>query len=97
MAEVISGSNQISIEGDSITTPEGAIYRYIVSPDYFSAVSIQVVKGRRFDQRDREGAESVAIINEDLACRFFPDQDPLGKRIRIGASAVRDVIWCGRK
>jgi len=82
----IGGSQQISIEGDSITTPEGAIFQYIVSPEYFATVTIPVVKGRRFDQRDREGAENVAIVNEDLARRFFPDQDPLGKRIRIGAS-----------
>jgi len=93
----IGGSQQISIEGDSITTTEGAIYRYIVSPDYFAAVSIPVVKGRRFDERDREGAESVAIVNEDLARRFFPDRDPLGKRIRIGASNTQSNTQSGKQ
>src|SRR5262249_12328236 len=80
------GSHQIAIEGATAPTPGGAIYQYVVSPDYFVAVGIPLVKGRRFDQRDRESAESVVLVNEDLARRFFPDQDPLGKLIRIGAS-----------
>ncbi|HEY6400920.1 MAG TPA: ABC transporter permease [Blastocatellia bacterium] len=81
----IGGGYQMSIEGDAVTTPEGVVYSYFVSPDYLAAVSIPVVKGRRFDRRDREDAEKVAIVNEELARRFFPDQDPLGTRIRIGA------------
>jgi putative ABC transport system permease protein len=81
----IGGGYHISIEGDAVTTPEGVVYSYFVSPDYLAAVNIPVVKGRQFDRRDREDTEKVAIVNEELARHFFPDQDPIGKRIRIGA------------
>jgi putative ABC transport system permease protein len=49
---------------------------------YFRAMRIAVVKGRDFTARDDQNAPSVIIINETLARRFFPNEDPLRKRIR---------------
>jgi len=54
----------------------------IITPGYFGAMGIPLVKGRTFDERD--GAESrVLIINETMARKFFPGQDPIGQRLIV--------------
>ena len=53
----------------------------LVSSDYFKAVGIKLVKGRLFNERDVQVAEGKAVINETMARRFWPDQNPLGTRI----------------
>ena len=55
-----------------------------VLPDYFRTLGIRLIKGRDFNARDDLNARHVAIINEALARRFFPNEDPIGKRIRPG-------------
>jgi len=50
-------------------------------PNYFDAAGIPLLKGRNFDATDRLGAPRVVIINQTLADRLFPNQDPIGKRI----------------
>ena len=52
-----------------------------VSPGYFSTLGISLLKGRDFSDRDKSDAPAVAIINQDLARTYFPNEDPLGKRI----------------
>ena len=51
------------------------------SPEYFRAAGIPLLKGREFADTDRPGSGRVVIINEVLADKFFPNEDPLGKRI----------------
>lgn len=76
----------------------------IVSEDYFKLLHIPVVSGRAFTDSDRQGAPTVAIINESLAKRIFPDQPALGKTLIRGANSeikaeivgiVRDVKSLG--
>ncbi|UCC74132.1 MAG: ABC transporter permease, partial [Gemmatimonadota bacterium] len=55
----------------------------VVSPGYHDALRIPVVKGRRLETRDRDGLARVALISQSLSDRYYPDQDPLGRRIRI--------------
>ena len=55
----------------------------VVSPGYFGTMSIPILKGRDFTEHDKLGSPSVAIINETIARRFFPNEDPIGKRINI--------------
>src|SRR5215207_9548505 len=57
-----------------------------VSPDYFRAMGIPLIKGRFFDERDVRGAPDVTIVDDKLAKRFWPGQDPIGKRMRRGDS-----------
>jgi putative ABC transport system permease protein len=52
-----------------------------VTPDYFAVMGIPVVMGRAFTSSDREGAPPVAVISESVAKRYWPGEDPLGKRI----------------
>jgi putative ABC transport system permease protein len=56
-----------------------------VTPDYFSTLGIRIQRGRIFNERDTAGALSVALINEAMARRFFPGQDPLGKPLKFDA------------
>jgi putative ABC transport system permease protein len=53
-----------------------------VDPGYFSAIGIRLTEGRAFSERDGAEAPPVAVINETLARRFFPGEDPVGKRLR---------------
>ena len=54
--------------------------RQIVSPGYFRVLKIPLLRGRLFDDRDQSSKENVVIINESIAQRFFPGEDPLGKQ-----------------
>jgi putative ABC transport system permease protein len=58
-----------------------------VTAEYFEAIRIPLRKGRYFTEEDQRGRAGVAIINETLAKRYFPDEDPLGKYVKnIGAN-----------
>jgi putative ABC transport system permease protein len=64
---------------------------YTVTPDYFRAMGISVLRGRAFDRGDVAGGHLVAMISDSVARRFFPAEDPLGKAIRIGPSLCEIV------
>jgi putative ABC transport system permease protein len=53
----------------------------VVTPDYFRTLGIPIFSGRAFDGRDRPDKPHVAIVNQSLARRYFPNQDPVGRRI----------------
>jgi predicted permease len=52
-----------------------------ITPKYFRVLGIPLIKGREFTEQDRKGGIGVAIINEALAGRYFPQENPLGQRI----------------
>ncbi len=52
-----------------------------VTPDYFSTMGIGLERGRLLEDRDREGAPSVVVVNQTLADRMWPGQSPLGQRL----------------
>jgi putative ABC transport system permease protein len=63
-----------------------------ISPNFFEAIGAPLLRGRAFNNHDvydpsSLGYPSVAIINETLARRYFPNEDPVGKRIKFGDSA----------
>jgi putative ABC transport system permease protein len=85
-----------SIEGRPPTTPDkwpGANYRS-VSPNYFRAMSIPMMQGRPFTERDIEGAPLAMIVNQALAEENFPGENPVGKRITFGGPANEPIQWC---
>ena len=67
---------------------------YAVTPDYFRAMGIRLVRGRLFNERDDAKAPHVALINETLARQYFPHEDPIGKRINItnGPDTWREIV-----
>lgn len=67
---------------------------YAVTPEYFRAMGIRLVRGRVFSAQDDAKAPRVAIINETMARQHFPNEDPIGKRINItnGPDAWREII-----
>ncbi len=66
-----------------------------MSPGYLSALAIPLQQGRDFAESDTESAPGVAIVNQIFADRFWPNRDPLGKRIRFGQDWLSIVGVCG--
>jgi putative ABC transport system permease protein len=82
-------------ENDNDPRDDHAAFRYAVTPDYFETMRIPLLRGRLFEPRDMLPAQVRPIlINEAFAKRKFPNQDPIGQRVRFGGSDDRpwDVI-----
>jgi putative ABC transport system permease protein len=54
-----------------------------VSPEFFSVLNIRIVRGRAFEAQDESPSENPMILDETLARKLFPNEDPIGKRIRL--------------
>ena len=67
----------------------------VISPDYFETMRIPMARGRIFADADDEKAQYVAIVNETMAKRFWPDQDPLGRRFTMGREPKHTVQVVG--
>jgi putative ABC transport system permease protein len=71
-----------------------AVY-FLVTPNFFATMKTPVVRGRSFDERDSPSAPWVAVINETMARRFWPGEDPIGKRLTLSVVAgeqPREII-----
>jgi putative ABC transport system permease protein len=70
----------------------------VVTPDYFKAMRVPLLRGRAFTDRDDGAASPVAIVTESFAKQFFPGEDPIGKRITPNGSVdpgkppVREIV-----
>ena len=64
----------------------------LVTPGYFATLGIPLLQGRVFEDRDQLDGEIVAVIDEVLARRFFPGEDPTGRRIRQTGSAWSTIV-----
>ncbi len=86
----------VSIEGHEPRPGEMEIHaeRPKITPDYFHTMGIRLVRGRTFTWADNESAPQVAIINEAAARQYWPNEDAMGKRVRLddGGTAWRQVI-----
>jgi len=84
----------VSIEGHPVE-PEIQAERPKITPDYFRAMGIPLLRGRTFAWADNEGSLPVAIISESAARQYWPDEDAMGKRVKLedGSAPVwRQVI-----
>jgi putative ABC transport system permease protein len=60
-----------------------------VNGDYFPSMGIPLLRGRYFTDADKAGAQLVMIVNQKLAQHYWPNQDPIGKRLRIGTAEMK--------
>ena len=86
-------TQSIAVDGVALA-PEDARYVYFnaVSPDYFRTLGIPVLQGRDIAPGDSAGRPRVVAINVALAQRFFPDGNPVGRRISIGRDQRRQDL-----
>jgi putative ABC transport system permease protein len=64
----------------------------VVNRDYFATLEIPIIRGRGLTEQDNEAAPHVIVINEEMARRYWPNEDPVGKRMAIGESS-KDTSW----
>lgn len=85
-----------NIEGRPPVAPENmpSTNYYSITPDYFRAMGIRLIRGRVFTPQDDAKAPRVAIINETMARQYFPNEDPIGKRLNItnGPETWREIV-----
>ncbi len=80
-----------SYQTTSVALPSGTpgtfqdVRMNLVSPGYFEAYGIELLKGRSFRDSDTADSQGVVVVNDSAARRFFPGQDPAGKRIVLDA------------
>ncbi len=86
-----SAGDQVEIEGRTQGGPIGVGVN-AVGPRFFETIGIPLLRGREFQIADREGAPRVAIINETFAKHYFPNQDPVGKRLFDRLNNERGVL-----
>ena len=80
-----SNGEYVYLEGEIVDPnrrPPTAGYNQ-VTPDYFKVMGIALLRGRGFAEQDAEGAPLVAVVNEAFAKKYWPEQEPLGKRFRM--------------
>jgi putative ABC transport system permease protein len=97
----IAAANQMPFMGGrsfpptSVETVDGVteinVHTASVTPEYFQAMTIPLVAGRPFGVDDRPESPPVAIINQAMASQFWPDESPLGRRVR--EDAYDEPVW----
>jgi predicted permease len=80
------------IEGKSTPGEQGPDVEYrVATPNYFATMGIPLRSGRVFDERDDAAPAGVVIVNQTAARRFWPGEDAVGKRIKLGPSPERQA------
>jgi len=74
----------VHFESDREAKDQGAALRYAVTPDYFAAMHIPLLRGRLLDAHDVPGSPRAVVLNESYAKRRFPKGDAIGQRLQIG-------------
>lgn len=89
---VIVAEGYVMKPGESVISPA----QVDVTPGYFEAMGVKLVKGRFFEDKDTAGALPVVIVDQKLARRFWPDQDPLGRRLYLPTD-INDLLAVNEK
>ncbi|HYY97748.1 MAG TPA: ABC transporter permease [Pyrinomonadaceae bacterium] len=95
---LVSQGDSVGVSVDGLPDPgpgkKPIVVTRIVGPHYFKTMGIQLVRGRDFDERqDRVDAPAVVVVSEATARRFWPGEDPVGKRITPGTPTTPED-WC---
>jgi putative ABC transport system permease protein len=89
--------SDVTVEGMALPTPGNYPHPdvHIVSPGYITTLGIPLLRGRTFTDADDEKAPLVGMINAVTARRFFPKEDPVGKRFMFGHPSAKNAPkWC---
>jgi predicted permease len=80
----VNGLTHVEIEGGRNVSVEqmAEAVRFEVGPGYFDALGVPLLRGRLIDDRDRQDSAPVAVINDEMARRMFPGENPIGRYIR---------------
>jgi putative ABC transport system permease protein len=87
-----SGATRMAVEGQAYANDTAMPWarRVVVSAGFFETFNASLIAGRAFGPTDNADSEPVVIINRQIAQRYFPDQDPIGRRIRLGGQETSD-------
>jgi putative ABC transport system permease protein len=88
------GSSGFTVEGrpEPARDEQPIAVTRVISPNYFRTMGIALLNGRQFTEYDRQDSAKVIVINEAMAGRYWPGEDPVGKRIKMG-SLDTDTPW----
>ncbi len=92
---LLSVTDYFTVEGQPAVSERelGLADLVFVSPDYFRALGVSLLKGRNFTDQDRQDSTKVAIINQTLARRYWPNENPIGKRLKLGGAERPNSPW----
>ena len=76
-------ATRFEVDGRELTADESSALFIAATPGYFAALGTPVLGGREFQTSDRAGAQPVVLVSRILAERLFPNQDPIGRRVRL--------------
>jgi predicted permease len=100
----------VSLVPEGFVLPQGqdglSVFSNTVDDRYFDVFAVPLARGRAFAPTDNKDSPRVAIINQHMADKYWPDQDPLGKRIRllgdepawaeiVGVAGTHKYLWAG--
>ncbi|MEX1257786.1 MAG: ABC transporter permease [Gemmatimonadota bacterium] len=92
--------SRIATQIPGVSAPDGERQLFInfnnVDHAYFETLGILIQAGRAFTPQDARAASGVAIVNETMARRFWPDGDALGARMRVGGGAEVEIVGIAR-
>jgi predicted permease len=83
-------ARQLAIEGRELAAGEQAptVTHMLIGPRYFETLGLQLLRGRPFDERDGTAGHENAIVNQRFVAMHFPNEDPIGRRIRLTTEAA---------
>jgi putative ABC transport system permease protein len=85
-------TRELFLEGTSTGEKPPLISYLLTGARYFETLELPIVRGRTIQPADARPGQEGAVVDERFATRFFPTEDPVGRRIRVGASGVRYTI-----
>jgi len=93
----VGNNSSGSYTSPDLTLPPGSLTPHgqqrIVDPGYFKTLGLTLLKGRLFSEADNATTQKVVIVDKLLADKYWPDQDPIGKRISRGGDDEHPLIW----
>jgi predicted permease len=88
-------TTSFTADGSTTITPhdgDHAVYFREISPGYFPALGVRILRGRDFNEGDGAGSPSVVIVSDELARRYWPGEDPIGRRVS-GSDHPKPSDW----